>query len=99
MNMSEAIGRMLPGDEDDKAHATRPHRFFANLDHQDLFAKHYATLYQTVRSLERSGVGKTQKNLIKNTLLGGNPAYDDMSQMEKDYFNRFCAKRGIDLGR
>jgi hypothetical protein len=45
LKLSEALGRMSPGNDDDKAHATRPHRFFANLDHQDLFRKHYASLF------------------------------------------------------
>jgi hypothetical protein len=94
LNLGKAIGQMS-GSE---AHATRPHRFFCNLDHQTLFAKTYATLYETVRTLERSGVGGVEKAKIRSRLLGEcSAAYNSMQGAEKVYFDRFLAKRGIDL--
>lgn len=92
LNLSTALGRINQGGEDDPAHATRPHRFFANLDHQELFQKHYGNLYGTVRALERSGQDKSK---LKSELSAGNSDYGDMSQAEKDYFINFLRKRGL----
>lgn len=95
LNMSEAIGRMNQGDGDDKAHATRPHRYFANLDHQELFQKHRPGLYQIVRDLEKSGVGSGRKAQLGQDLAAGAGDMNNMSQTERDYFQRFLRKRGL----
>jgi hypothetical protein len=93
LNLSEAIG--LSGGE---AHASLPHRFFCNLEHQNLFGVAYSTIYETVRTLERSGVGREKKDEIKRKLLGEwNAAYTHMQGAEKTYFDRFLEKRGIAL--
>jgi hypothetical protein len=89
LNLSKAVGA--------DAHAIRPHRFFCNRDHQELFRVHYPTIYEDVRSLERSGVGKGNKNEMKQRLLGEYAAYWRMQEVERLYLDRFLAKRGIDL--
>jgi hypothetical protein len=92
--MSKAITSMS-GDE---AHATRPHRFFCNHDHQELFRASYATIFEMVRMLERSGVNDTKKLAIRTKLLGEcNASYKSMQRIEKTYFDRFLAKRGIEM--
>ncbi len=90
LNMSTAIGRINPNEEGDIAHAARPHRFFANFDHQALFQKHYGTLFGTVQALERSGQDKAK---LKSEFAAGNGDYNNMTQPEKDYLVRFLVKR------
>jgi hypothetical protein len=100
LKMSEALQRVMPGDGKDEAHSKRPHRFFCNLDHQNLFGRHYPELIGNVKELERSGAGDMAKIRIKMKVLGEGAAnYQAMDGMEKRYFDRFLAKRGIVMDR
>lgn len=90
MKMDKVLARMLP--EGEEVHATRPHRFFANLEHQTLFGEKYGPLYALVRSLERSGSDKDRHQKALN-YLGGK--YVLMTDHEKTYFDGWLAKRGL----
>jgi hypothetical protein len=94
----EKLNKVFKVMSGDKANSERSHRFFCNLDHQELFRVSYATIYELVRTLERSNVADRKKDEIKGKLLGeANADYKRMRGAEKTYFDRFLEKRGIDM--
>jgi len=90
LDMEKAVGKMLPGDE--VAHSTRPHRYFANLDHQTLFCGKYGGLGDLVRRIERGteDIAKFQ-DWISYYIV----EYAGLGLAEKVYFDGWLAKKGL----
>ncbi len=97
LNMSEAVARVSPNGPADAAHATRPHRFFCNHDHQELFRNYYPSISVAVRGLEQPGYFQSQSAYIVMKMLGDwKGEYEAMGELEQAYLKRFLEKRGID---
>ncbi|MBY0230908.1 MAG: hypothetical protein K2W96_16605 [Gemmataceae bacterium] len=88
LKMEKAVGKML-GEE---AHSSRPHRFFANLQHQTLFCEKYGCLGDTVKEIERGG-GEREKQ--QKRVAACLPQFAAMSQPEKEYYGGWLAKKGL----
>jgi hypothetical protein len=92
LNLGEAIGRMTG----DAAHASRAHRFFANREHEELFAQTYPGAFEAARALERKGVTKDDKATLRKVLSTHcNASRDAMSGSVREHFEGFCAERGV----
>ena len=92
LNMSEAIRRM----SGDTAHVSRAHRFFANGEHEKLFAQAYPGAFEVVRSLERKGVSSDDKASLRLILSTHcKSSHDAMRGAVKEHFEGFCAERGV----
>ena len=92
------VGAALTQMTGEGAHASRPHRFFRNGEHQARFKARYTQLFGIVHKFERSGVSGTEKDnitrIFRNT---GQSMFDNMSVSEKIHVTHFLVKRGIDL--
>ena len=90
LGMNTALTRMGVNDP----HAGRPNRFFANKEHQKLFAQQYPQLIREVLDLEKSG---EEKNVmaLRAAIAGAQGQYGSMNPETKEYFNAYCKQRHV----
>jgi hypothetical protein len=91
LSMASATERMGVSDG---VHAQRTNRFFANQHHEKAFEKLYASIFNEVKNLERSGA-KEHVASLRKIISSGASGYANMSAAEMRYFDAFCSARGV----
>lgn len=91
LGMNEALTLMGLGDP----HAQRANRFFANKEHQKLFAKQHPHYIREVLNLERSSDPQSVQAL-QRAIANTTDHYNfQMTAATKTYFYAYCQKRGV----
>lgn len=90
LGLNTALTRMGVSDP----HAGRPNRFFANKEHQKLFAQQHPIFIREVLNLEKSG---EEKNVMAlRTAIAEAPGqYNGMNPATQSYFYAYCKQRHV----
>ncbi len=90
MGMNAALTRMGVDDP----HAGRPNRFFANKEHQKLFAQQYPIFIREVLNLEKSG-DERNVTALREAIAGAPGQYNAMIPATQAYFYAYCKQRHV----